>query len=85
MGRLTAIIAAILLAGCASTAQVQYRVVDVPAPPKIERPTLESLNIHVGMSLEQIVQTFRADIKKLQATIMQHETALDVYRKKDAE
>ena len=71
------------LAGCASAPKVEYRVADVPEPPRIERPVLDSLNIDYSMPVEQIVQAMREDIKKLQAAILQYEKALDAYRKKD--
>lgn len=72
------------LSGCASQPKVEYRVADVPEPPRIERPVLGSLNITYDMKLEEIVQIMREDIKKLQATVMQYEKSLDAYRKKDA-
>lgn len=72
-----------ILTGCASQPQVEYRVAKIPEPPRIERPDLGSLNITYSMKLEEIVQIMREDIKKLQATIMQYEKALDVYRNKE--
>lgn len=81
--RLLIISCVLALAGCSTAPKVEYRVADVPEPPKIERPELNSLNINSSMPLEQIVQAFREDIKKLQATVLQYEKALDAYRKKD--
>lgn len=82
--KLIAIAFVLALSGCASQPKVEYRVADVPEPPRIERPVLGSLNITYDMKLEEIVQIMREDIKKLQATVMQYEKSLDAYRKKDA-
>lgn len=81
--KLIAIAFVLALSGCASQPKVEYRVADVPEPPRIERPVLGSLNITYDMKLEEIVQIMREDIKKLQATVMQYEKSLDAYRKKD--
>ena len=71
-----------LLTACA-TPQVEYRAAKVPEPPRIERPSLESLNITSTMDAGSIIQAFRADIKRLQSTIVEYEKALEAYRKKD--
>lgn len=81
--RLLALSSMIYLAGCATAPQVEYRVAPVPEPPVITRPELESINIDSSMDPGRILQAFRADIKKLQSTIMEYEKALDAYRKKD--
>lgn len=81
--KLIAIAFVLAMSGCASQPKVEYRVADVPEPPRIERPVLGSLNITYDMKLEEIVQIMREDIKKLQATVMQYEKSLDAYRKKD--
>lgn len=73
----------IYLAGCATAPQIEYRVADIPAPPTITRPELESVNITSAMDPGTILQAFRADIKRLQSTILEYEKALDAYRKKD--
>jgi len=73
----------LILAGCCTAPRVEYRVADIPEPPKVERPVLESVNINSGMDAGSIIQTFRADIKRLQATILEYEKILDSYRKKD--
>ena len=83
MGKLTVLICSLVLAGCCTAPRVEYRVADVPEPPVITRPDLGSLNITYSTPLEQIVQTMREDIKKLQAAFLKQEIALDVYRKKE--
>lgn len=81
--RLLFITSMIYLAGCASQPQVVYRTADVPEPPVITRPELESVNITSAMDPGTILQALRSDIKKLQATILEYEKALGAYRKKD--
>lgn len=78
---LSMLILSFSLIGCASKPVVEYRVADVPEPPKIQRPVLDSVNINSNMDPGTIIQTFRTDIKRLQATIKEYEAVLDSYRK----
>jgi hypothetical protein len=73
----------LLLAGCASTPQVEYRVIDVPEPPVIQRPELPVLNIKPGDDAGTVLQLHRETIKVLQSFAKELETALNAYRKKE--
>ena len=74
----------LILAGCACQPKTEYRVADIPEPPRVERPVLDSVNIDGTMDPGTIIQAFRSDIKRLQSTILEYEKILDSYRKKDS-
>lgn len=71
-----------ILAGCQCTPKVEYRIVDIPEPPVINRPELPVLNVNSSMNAGQIIQLHRETIKVLQSWGLQLEAALDAYRKK---
>lgn len=68
-----------LLIGCAT--QPEYRVVDIPEPPVVNRPELPVLTITKDMDPGTIIQLHRETIKRLQAWGLELEAALNAYRK----
>ena len=71
----------LLLAGCATT-KVEYRYLDVPEPPVINRPELPALSATKDMDPGTVIQLHRETIKLLQAWGLELEAALNAYRKK---
>lgn len=71
----------LVISGCACKPQIEYRVADIPEPPKITRPALDVLEINNTMDPGTILQLHRSTILKLKAWGLELETALDAYRK----
>ena len=76
------LISPVLLAGCATNPQIEYRVADIPEPPVINRPDLPVLAATPDMTPGQVIQLHRETIKVLESWGLQLEAALDAYRKK---
>ena len=72
---------ALLLAGC-STTKVEYRYLEVPEPPIIERPLLETEDLNKGDNPGVVIEAHRRAILRLQAYAMELEAALNAYRRK---
>jgi len=72
----------LLLTGCASVPQIEYRVAQIPQPPVINRPELPVLLITKDMDPGTIIQLHRETIKVLQSWGLELEAALNSYRKK---
>lgn len=78
---LKVILLCLFLASCATQPQIEYRVVDIPEPPRIDRPELPVLSITNDMDAGTIIQLHRETIKRLQAWGLELEAALNAYRK----
>jgi len=76
-----ALLAALVLTGCASKTTTEYRVLDVPEPPVIARPELDVLSINSSMDAGTIIQLHRQTIIRLKAWGLELEQALNAYRK----
>jgi hypothetical protein len=69
--------------GC-SLLQPKTEYINVcPAPPFIERPELDVLNLKEDDTPDIVIQAHRITIKKLQKWGLEEEVILDGYRKKD--
>lgn len=75
------LIIVLILAGCATKPQIEYRVAEIPEPPVITRPVLDVLDINTTMDPGTVLQLHRSTILKLKAWGLELETALDAYRK----
>jgi hypothetical protein len=74
-------IALIVLSGCATTAP-EIRYAEIPQPPVIERPRLDTEDLNSSMDPGTVIQLHRSTIIKLKAWGLELEKALDAYRKK---
>lgn len=80
---ITVIAYTFLLSGC-SLFQTKTEYINVcPAPPFIERPELDVLNLKEGDTPDVVIQAHRITIKKLQKWGLEEEAILDGYRKKE--
>ena len=70
-----------LLAGCATAPQIEYRVADYPQPPVIERPALPVETITKEMTPGEVIQKHRETIIVLEGYAQKLEAALNAYRK----
>jgi len=77
LGKLLVIL---LLAGCGTT-KIEYRYLELPEPPVINRPELPVLEISKEMDAGTVLQLHRQTIKILQAWGLELEAALSAYRK----
>lgn len=80
----TVIACTFLLGGCQFTGGTKTEYITVcPAPPFIERPELDVLNLKEGDTPDVVIQAHRVTIKKLQKWGLEEETILNGYRKKE--
>lgn len=74
------------LQGCAAVPPEVREIpvpVEVPAPPRIERPRLALGDIFPDSKPDDVVRAYRASVEALIHYARQLETALDAYRKKE--
>lgn len=84
MGKITLFVGAtsvVFLMGCA-TSRVEYRYLDLPEPPVIARPALETQKLVPGDTPRTVIQAHREDILNLQSWGLQLEAALNAFRKR---
>lgn len=81
MVKLHLIALVVILSGCATT-QLPPEIIRVypPAPPRIERPKLETQYLKPGDEADVVLQAHRIDIKRLQKWGLELEAILDGYR-----
>ena len=80
---ITVIAYTFLLSGCGLLKTKTEYINVCPAPPFIERPELEVLNLKEDDTPDVVIQAHRLTIKKLQKWGLEEEVILDGYRKKD--
>ena len=80
MEKMTTILFALMLVGCACKPVIQYVKVPPIEPPIITRPDLETDYLKHSDNAGVVLQAHRITIKKLQQWGLELETALDAYR-----
>ena len=70
----------VCLVGC-SAFQTKTVVAQLPEPPTITRPDLESDNLTEDMTIDVLIQAYRVSIIKLKDYAKQLEKTLDTYRR----
>jgi len=71
----------LLLSACACKPQIEYRTAEIPEPPAIQRPVLDTDALNTGADAGVVLQAHRSTIIKLKAWGLELEKALDAYRK----